>query len=113
MHRLELDDPRERLLGRCLRRQAEAQPDSEFLLTEDQSLSFGRVNELANASALATGADEVECTIDGRSWLQRPFPYQGKCLQWLRTDYAALDGKTRATVDAALAGSGCEPLFAD
>ena len=35
---------------------------------------------LANADALARGAEHVECTIDGRPWVQRPFPYQGKCL---------------------------------
>lgn len=68
---------------------------------------------LANADALGAGADHVECTIDGRPWLQRPFPYQGKCLQWLRSDYAALGSEARATVDAAIAGSGCEALFAN
>jgi glutathione S-transferase len=68
---------------------------------------------LANAKALSTGADRVECTIDGRAWQQRPFPYQGKCLQWLRSDYAALGNEARATVDAAIAGSGCEALFAN
>ena len=35
---------------------------------------------LANAGALERGAEPVECTIDGRPWVQRPFPYQGKCL---------------------------------
>ena len=66
----------------------------------------------ANATALARGYDRVECTIDGRPWTQRPFPYQGKCLTWLRESYAALGGDDRRAVDAALAGTGCEPLFA-
>ena len=39
---------------------------------------------LANAAALARGADEVRLTIDGKPWVQQPFPYQGRCLQWLR-----------------------------
>ena len=39
---------------------------------------------VANAAALARGAARVECTIDGRAWAQRPFPYQAKCLAWLR-----------------------------
>ena len=43
---------------------------------------------LANADALQRGAPEVGCTIDGRPWTQRPFPYQGKCLQALRAAYA-------------------------
>jgi glutathione S-transferase len=67
---------------------------------------------LANADALARRAERVECTIDGRAWVQKPFPYQGKCLQWLREGYSALARGDRAAVDAVLAGSGCEMLFA-
>jgi len=67
---------------------------------------------LANADALARGAERVECTIDGRPWVQAPFPYQGKCLQWLREGHAALAPADRRAVDAALAGTGCERLFA-
>ena len=66
---------------------------------------------LANAEALARGAEQVVCTIDGRRWTQRPFPYQGKCLQWLREGYAALEPTARGRVDTLLAGSGCAPLF--
>ena len=67
---------------------------------------------LANAAALARGAESVECTIDGRPWVMQPFPYQGKCLQWLREGRAALSADDRRAVDAALAGTGCERLFA-
>ena len=31
-------------------------------------------------------------SVDGRRWVQRPFPYQGKCLQSLRERYARLSG---------------------
>ena len=51
MNRLNLDDPRDRLLGRCLLRQAEAIPDRDFLIADDEHWSYGRVNELANAMA--------------------------------------------------------------
>lgn len=67
---------------------------------------------LANADALEKGAERVECTIDGRPWVQRPFPYQGKCLRWLREEYAALTGSDRRCVDMLIAGTGCERLFA-
>jgi len=67
---------------------------------------------LANADALARGAERVECTIDGRPWVQAPFPYQGKCLAWLREARAALAPADSAAVDAALHGTGCEALFA-
>ena len=67
---------------------------------------------LANAHALESGAQQVECEIDGRPWVQQPFPYQGKCLASLREHYAALAGGDRASVDQILKGSGCEALFA-
>jgi hypothetical protein len=66
---------------------------------------------LANADALARRAEQVECTIDGRPWVQRPFPYQGKCLTWLREGHAALAAGDRAVVDGVLTGTGCEVLF--
>jgi len=65
---------------------------------------------IANAEALARGAERIECTIDGRPWTQQVFPYQGKCLLWLRRDYAALTAEDRHAVDLLLAGTGCEPL---
>ncbi len=67
---------------------------------------------VANAEALAQSAERVECEIDGRPWVQRPFPYQAKCLAWLREGHAALDRGDRRALDAILAGTGCEPLFA-
>lgn len=79
------------------------------LLTE-----IGRVYTpflLGNAEALARGAEQVECEIDGKKWVQKPFPYQGKCLGWLRERYQGLSLDDRVAVDGLLAGSGCEPLF--
>jgi len=66
---------------------------------------------LANAEAIERGADEVSTEIDGRPWRQQPFPYQAKCLQWLRQAYVQLDGDDRSRADAILEGSGCEALF--
>jgi glutathione S-transferase len=66
---------------------------------------------IANADALERGAARVECTVDGRRWVQQPFPYQGKCLRWLREGHAALAPDDRRAVDALLRGTGCERLF--
>ena len=66
---------------------------------------------IANAEALERGAARVECTVDGRRWVQQPFPYQGKCLRWLREGHAALAPDDRRAVDALLRGTGCERLF--
>ena len=67
---------------------------------------------LANARALETGAAHVECEIDGKPWVQRPFPYQGKCLATLRAEHSKLTADEHSAVDALLAGTGCEVLFA-
>ena len=57
------------------------------------------------------GAAEVRAEIDGRAWVQKPFPYQARCLQWLREERARLDAEDRAFVDGYLDGTGCESLF--
>ncbi|MFN2427794.1 MAG: glutathione S-transferase N-terminal domain-containing protein [Candidatus Binatia bacterium] len=67
---------------------------------------------LANADAIARGTGTVHCTIDGKAWTQSPFPYQARCLGWLREEYAALSPSDLADAAALLAGTGCEPLFA-
>lgn len=67
---------------------------------------------IANAKAVQSGAAEVTAEIDGAPWTQQPFPYQAKCLRWLREDYAQLDDGARKAADAMLNGTGCEALFA-
>jgi hypothetical protein len=65
---------------------------------------------LANAAALDRGLDSVQTVVEGKPWAQQPFPYQAKCLQWLRIEYARLGEADRARVDAMLSGTGCEAL---
>ena len=67
---------------------------------------------VANGQALRDGAERVETEIDGRPWVQKPFPYQGKCLMALRAGYESLGNDDRAAIDELLAGTGCEVLFA-
>lgn len=66
---------------------------------------------LGNAAALESGADQVDCEIAGQPWRQQPFPYQGKCLRWLRESYTALAESDRRAVDQILANTGCDSLF--
>jgi glutathione S-transferase len=66
---------------------------------------------LANAAAVAAGAEQMECRIEGQPWVQPPFRYQAKCLAWLREAHAALPDAARGRVDALLHGTGCETLF--
>lgn len=67
---------------------------------------------LANAEALENGFDAATTTVEGKPWTQEPFPYQGKCLQWLRIEYARLSDDDQARLDDILAGTGCEALVA-
>jgi glutathione S-transferase len=77
-------------------------------------VEFGRVYSpflLANARALASGSSEVRCEIDGRPWVQQPFPYQGKCLKWLREGREALSAADRGFVDSTLTSTGADAIF--
>ena len=67
---------------------------------------------IANARALNANASEVRTEIDGRRWTQQPFPYQGKCLKWLRAMHAGLNAADRSFIDDCLGGTGCESIFA-
>ena len=67
---------------------------------------------LANANALENSLTTVETVVEGKPWVQEPFPYQGKCLQWLRIEYARLSEEDRQRLDSILADTGCEALLA-
>ena len=90
--------------------QPEALPDS----LRDLFAEVGKVYVpalLANAAAIEAGQDEVNCEIDGRPWLQSPFPYQARCLQWIRQEFVRLEPEHRTQVLAFLEGTGVSALF--
>jgi glutathione S-transferase len=66
---------------------------------------------LANAQALTAGEKQFSATIDGRPWEQPAFPYQGRCLQWIRSEYAALEPADAERARQVLEGTGCEVLL--
>lgn len=66
---------------------------------------------LANAQALLTGAKKVETEVAGRPWTQPTFPYQAKCLKWLRGSYEALSETDRGRADKVLRATGCLALL--
>ncbi len=55
MHAIDLRGPADRLLGRTLRRQAEAVPDAPFVLADERRWSYAEANRLANAFARGLG----------------------------------------------------------
>jgi glutathione S-transferase len=85
----------------------EDQPDSlKGLLTE-----IGRVYVpalLANEAAAKASEKTWESEIDGAPWTQQTFPYQAKCLNWIRDEYQALSEADRKRVDTLLDGTSCE-----
>ncbi|HEX8902548.1 glutathione S-transferase N-terminal domain-containing protein [Vitreimonas sp.] len=93
------------------------EPQDEDWMTPDAALDvcapllaeIGRVYApflLANAAAVQAGDAEFSTEIDGRAWTQPTFPYQAKCLQWLREGYAALDGSARGALGSAFERAG-------
>jgi len=97
--------------------------ESDWLAADDLPQTLGAVLAeigrvyaplmLANAEAVAAGAPEVTAQVDGQAWTQQPFPYQAKCLGWLRQSHAALPAAARPQVDALLGAAGLSGLFAD
>lgn len=60
---------------------------------------------LANAQAIASGADQMTCTLDGKPFAQEPQKYHAKSLAALRERYARVADKSR--LDTILERAGC------
>jgi len=74
----------------------------------------GRINApylLGNVKAVMEKSAQVDMTLAGGRWQQNPFPYQAKCLRWLRETYRALDETDRVRLDVVLSDTGVLALF--
>ena len=60
---------------------------------------------IANASAIAAGASEMRCTLEGRPFTQEPQKYHAKSLGVLRARYGKV--ADRAALDPILERAGC------
>ena len=67
---------------------------------------------LANAQAVMAGASSFDAVIDGRPWTQPSFPYQAKCLKWIRDEFSALNAQDQYEVRTLFTGTGCDALLA-
>ena len=75
---------------------------------------FGRMYVpalIANANAIMQGEETWETEIDGSVWKQRSFPYQAKCLKWIKEEFDALNENDQSRVKTFLDGTGCEILL--
>jgi glutathione S-transferase len=84
-------------------------PDTTIALLQEVSRTH-MPQLLANAKALKAGEKNFETEIDGLIWSQPSFPYQGKCLGWIREKYNFLQGENLAVTSGILAASGLLPL---
>lgn len=75
---------------------------------------FGRMYVpalIANANAIMQGEETWETEIDGSVWKQRAFPYQAKCLKWIKEEFDVLNENDQSRVKTFLDGTGCEILL--
>ena len=75
---------------------------------------FGRMYVpalIANANAIMQGEETWETEIDGSLWTQKAFPYQAKCLKWIKEEFDALNENDQSRVKTFLDGTGCEILL--
>ncbi len=66
---------------------------------------------LANAEAIDKHNPEMETIIDGRKWQQQAFPYQYKCLNWLRAEHDKLENVQLELFETLIEGTGLSHLF--
>ena len=65
---------------------------------------------IANAKALSSNEDQWKTDIDGAEWEQKAFPYQAKCLQWIKDEFSSLEVKDKIRVENFLAYTCCKDL---
>ena len=66
---------------------------------------------LANAKAIENGKESWEAEVDGSVWKQKSFPYQTKCLIWIKDEFNSLNDADKKRVLDFLDGTDCEKLF--
>ena len=66
---------------------------------------------IANAKAYENGDEVWETNIDGSIWTQKTFPYQVKCLNWIKDEFDKLSANDKKTTLDLIGGSGCEDIL--
>jgi glutathione S-transferase len=66
---------------------------------------------IANNRALEAGQEQWEAEINGSVWSQASFPYQAKCLAWIREEFSKLTNEDQETLADLLEKTDCRPLI--
>ena len=66
---------------------------------------------IANANAYENGDEVWETSIDGEIWKQKTFPYQVKCLNWIKEEFNKLKKQDKNIVLDLLSDTGCNEIL--
>ena len=66
---------------------------------------------IANNKAFENKEDVWEIEIDNSSWKQKTFPYQSKCLGWIKEEFNSLSSDEKSEIKDYLNGTGCELIL--
>ena len=87
-------------------------PKTLFSIFEE--ISRGYVPAMiANSKAYNNGEEIWKTNIDDEIWEQKTFPYQVKCLDWIRDEFNNLEEDDKTKVLDFLTETGCEKLLRD
>ena len=98
------------------------EPDSEDWISEAELpetvkrifCEIGKTNVptmLMNEEAFNSGKEKWSAEILGCEWEQRTFPYQVKCLKWIRDEFRSLGDKDQQKVLNLLKDTDCERIL--
>ena len=89
-------------------------PESVQPILNDLLIEIGKTYVpamLANAEAISANQDTWSNQICGSDWSQKTFPYQAKCLNWVREEFNRLNQEDKDLAVSLLKDTGCENLF--
>lgn len=66
---------------------------------------------IANHEAHTNHRETWEIDIDGSKWKQKTFPYQSKCLNWIKDEFSYLSSTDKGHIRKYLTGTGCELIL--
>ena len=69
------------------------------------------MNKLDGRNLRSTKSQKL--IIDAEVWEQKTFPYQVKCLDWIRDEFTNLEEDDKTKVLNFLTETGCEKLLKD
>ena len=65
---------------------------------------------IENHKAIGEGEKEWSVDLAGYPWKQKSFPYQAKCLDWIRDEFKGLDNENQEKVLSFLTSTDCQSL---